>query len=160
MPTASTSSRVFSIGMVMVGCALGASCGASNLTGTWRGASAETRAVDGTLDGDGVEQGTSDITASNDDAHTFVFNSDGTGTVTTRAIFNLVGLNYLELDTETQTPLTWLTDAGGATLTITTDDGVSGEWQVSGDVVLERVVRVDLSDTQFTTRTTTLTLRR
>jgi len=160
MLTAPTSSRVFAIVMVLGGCALGASCGASNLTGTWSGAAAETHAVDGTIDGDGVEQVTSDITASNDDAHAFVFNGDGTGTVTTRAIFNLVGLNYLELDTETQTPLTWLTDGGGATVTIATDDGVSGEWQVSGDVVLERVVRVDLSDTQFTTRTTTLTLRR
>lgn len=160
MHLAPMSSRVFAVGMVMGACTLGAGCGSSNLTGTWSGAAAETRTVDGTIDGDGVEDVTSDTTASNDDAHAFVFNGDGTGTVTTRAIYNLVGLNYLELDAETQTPLTWLTDPGGATLTIATDDGVSGDWQVSGDVVLERVVRIDPSATQFTTRTTTLTLRR
>lgn len=160
MHLAPMSSRAFAIAMVMGGSALGAACGSSNLTGTWSGAAAETRTIDGTVDGDGVDDVTSDITASNDDAHAFVFDGDGTGTVTTRAIYNLVGLNYLELDTETQTPLTWLTDVDGTTLTIATDDGVSGDWQVSGDVVLERVVRIDLSDTQFTTRTTTLTLRR
>ncbi len=160
MPTAPTSSRLLAVVMVMGGCALGTSCGSSNLTGTWSGAAAETHTVDVTIDGAGVEDVTSDITASNDDAHAFVFNGDGTGTVTTRAIYNLVGLNYLELDAETQTPLTWQTNVDGTTVTIATDDGVSGDWQVSGDVVLERVVRIDLSPTQFTTRTTTLTLRR
>ena len=47
--------------------------------------------------------------------------------MTTRAIFNLVGLNYLELDTETQTPLTWLTDAGIRWLHHRTDAVDAGE---------------------------------
>lgn len=155
-PTSSVLLWVVAVGVAGVGLA---GCGPSNVGGTWSGASAETRSVEGTIEG-GVETITSDTTASDDDAHAFVFNGDGSGTVTTRAIYNLVGLNYLELDTPTETALSWQTDFSGTTLTLTTDDGVAGDWQVSGDVVLERVVRVDVSADQFTTRTTTLTLRR
>jgi hypothetical protein len=134
-------------------------CG-GNLVGTWSSAAASTRVVDVIVDGDLNEEITADTTAENDDAHSFVFEGDGTGTVTTRAIYNLVNQSYLELDTPTETPFEWVATDGGATLSMITSDGVNGQWQVSGDVVLVREERTDFSAQQYTTRTTTLTLRR
>jgi hypothetical protein len=134
-------------------------CG-GDLAGTWSSAAAQTRVVDVIIATDLSEEITADTTAENDDAHGFVFDGDGTGTVTTRAIYNPVNGSYLVLDAPTETPFEWVVTDGGTNLSLATSDGVNGQWQVSGDVVLVREERTDFSAQQYTTKTTTLTLRR
>jgi len=163
----SRNSVVGVVGVVVVGGLL-TGCGgaAAVLPGTWSGVDAETRAIDVNVDTDLNETITSDVVDSNDDAHDFVFVGDGTGTVTTRAIFNVVSLQYLVLDAPTETPMEWQVDGdeGGEALTFITSDGVNGRWEVvsagGGEVVLRLVVRTDFSAQQYAERTTTLTLRR
>jgi hypothetical protein len=155
------------VGVVVVG-SVATACGgaAAVLPGTWTGVDAETRAIDVTVDGDLNETITSDVVDDNDDAHDFVFVGDGTGTVTTRAIFNIVSLQYLVLDAPTETPFDWQVDGDddGEALTFISADGVNGRWDVvsasGGEVVLRLVVRNDFSPQQYAERTTTLTLRR
>jgi hypothetical protein len=154
------------VGVVVFGIATGCGGAAAVLPGTWTGVDAETRAIDVTIDADLHETITSDVVDDEDDVHDFVFVGDGSGTVTTRAIFNIVSLQYLVLDAPTETPFEWQVDGdeSNETLTFITTDGVNGRWDVvsvnGGEVVLRLVVRNDFSPQQYAERTTTLTLRR
>jgi hypothetical protein len=162
----SRSAGIIVVGVVVGSLATGCGGAAAVLPGTWSGVDAETRAIDVTVDTDLNETITSDVVDENEDAHDFVFGSDGTGTVTTRAIFNVVSLQYLVLDGATETPFEWQIDGdeGGEALTFVTTDGVNGRWNVvsaiAGEVLLRLVVRTDFSPQQYAERTTTLTLRR
>ncbi len=144
-------------------------CGVADvLPGEWRDVRAETRTVDVNVEADGTERVAADVTVFFDGAHDFTFDADGAGDVTTRAFFNLVSGRYLALDAETVTSLAWALSDDDATLTLTSDDGVGGDWDVSSDdasnadaaLTLSRVARQDFGAERYAERTTTLLLQR
>jgi hypothetical protein len=142
------------VGTVVV---LSAGC-LPSIVGSWPSVRSETEQLDIVIE-DGVERVVNETVVAFADAHALTFLDGGDGNVTTRAIFNVVSLEYLPLQTPTDTPLTW--SFAGTDIVIDTFDGIAGTWSVTDDGVsplLVRQVVSELGDNQRVARTTRLLL--